>query len=1310
MVQRDDTLTIENEYIQLSFSKKDGALLSVRNQKSGIELLSVQGYQGLWELGALTEDFRHITLSGVQRSRPYFESIQFKQNISHIILNIIWGKIWLDQLPGEYPLRLNITVIVDESPFTKWFIDAENNGKLGIEFISVPLLSGVGYLGNSGQDDYLAVPIYEGRLYRNPLDLIAPGFNQHYPTAWFNMQFMALYDQATNTGFYLATYDTQGNLKNFAWNNYGKFGVLAITHYPEVSFGGSYRSLYPTVLGVFEGDWYDAAEIYRQWATKQWWAQEKIWQKAPKWLLRTPLSKDFCSYYSPSLTPNPLDRFNRTYQEALIKFDQQRRLIDLDSLVFFWGWERRGAWTSGEFFPPSEGWESFNNLLNQSSLLGFTLYLPIGSSAGEIWEDSILVNSTTIMKYAALNERGLVIKGRKTIMFDPSTSFWKDYIKSTVLELVRRGVKAIQLDGIPHCGPPYIKCYNTLHGHPPGYGGSWWVESWINILNETLTEARKINPDVVFGGEGSSEVFLPFLYIFHSRENWEGLIDPYVMMGYGSLIPLFQYVYHDYVITLGEINPAFGVARNYETSLLYIAHTLTHGEVASYNLQIDLDSLDSGIYPESSWKNPFKFLLKSALARIYAYDYLVKGRLIKGPAIKSPEYTVTGFEFHNLTVFTQSVLHSSFLSDNIIAVVLANIRSDPIMVEVTLDREILKYIGSDKVALLLLWESGYQVLTQTLSIPATIRMTLPGQSIHVLKILQPDMLEDHIEHHKAYLLAFYYGGIRQQLRSMGISGDFHSLIIMAREKFYNKESKESAQLSITAFISMLKSLERFKSLVGQNKTSEEDQKTMEFIKSEKNFEAGLAAYEVITRFLDFIRPRVLLDGTHSDRAGPWDFLIQLLSNLGMIAELNEDSLLSKALSEYNIVVLSEPIKPLDWSELESLLNFVRNGGGLFIILDANVGTSINKLLNIFNITIYDGAVKAQKYEWDEGSFKLDQVRKHEITIGIYERQHIWPLLVNWMAPMKSNNSMSIILTDNLTWGTTMTVQGPFTYLAATDYGLGRIVALADNPYKDSMVLWSQHQELLLNIFRYLVKRTLWDNTLLIVQASTNRTRVDVGSEVVIKFVVIRASDGKPASNTYLYINDIGTRTDLEGIALIHYTSYCSEKILFKPSYGSVESKSFRILNATTLPEVIWDKVIISLAPMEIRVKRGENFTINVDARYAYDFTPFKGSVILNETLPIDKPGEYCIGALYIVDNMFGLTVFDSNQVKIIIEESPIVTTTLGANLIIPLMLGGIFVFLLLIIFIKMKSTLKPTRMIKKQAEMASCLWKFLKFL
>ena len=77
----------------------------------------------------------------------------------------------------------------------------------------------------------------------------------------------------------MACHDADMHVKSFrlgAMADWGTFPVMSITHHPSEVMGGDATFSYDTVVGVFHGDWYDGADIYKAWATKQWWCEKKL--------------------------------------------------------------------------------------------------------------------------------------------------------------------------------------------------------------------------------------------------------------------------------------------------------------------------------------------------------------------------------------------------------------------------------------------------------------------------------------------------------------------------------------------------------------------------------------------------------------------------------------------------------------------------------------------------------------------------------------------------------------------------------------------------------------------------------------------------------------------------------------------------------------------------------------------------------------------------------------------------------------------------------------------------------------------------
>ncbi len=55
--------------------------------------------------------------------------------------------------------------------------------------------------------------------------------------------------------------------------------------------GSGYTTEYPFVVGVFDGDWWDGAQLYKAWAlpNAQWVAAGPIANRTPSWILDLPL-------------------------------------------------------------------------------------------------------------------------------------------------------------------------------------------------------------------------------------------------------------------------------------------------------------------------------------------------------------------------------------------------------------------------------------------------------------------------------------------------------------------------------------------------------------------------------------------------------------------------------------------------------------------------------------------------------------------------------------------------------------------------------------------------------------------------------------------------------------------------------------------------------------------------------------------------------------------------------------------------------------------------------------------------------------
>lgn len=661
---------VGNDFLEIGFRKDTGALWSFVHKESGIDLrgLKTDPGESLWDLRLVTDDMKHIGPSGIRRSYSYYQGYSISKSSAEVCLAFYWSKVWLEGY-GEYPACVKVYVSVHEdSPFARLSIQIRNYGSASFEEVAFPVIIEVSQLGKESTDDFLVVPDENGRLFNNPLANLN-WWGQTYPSGFLNMQFMAYYGK--EAGFYIATYDSEGNEKFFYWCRQDLSRAnIGIVHYPTIGFGQDFNLTYDIVLGVFDGDWHTAANLYKEWAGKQWWCAQK---DTPAWLASIAVSKDVYLY-------GWKGDVNKTFAEGVSNVKEHQDYFKLPTLVLLWGWEKRGAWSAGEYFPPYEGWENFDKMIGEIHESNSRVWLFL--SACSIITESEQWKNNTAKDYALVEEDGSykITSGPdmawEYVEMCPCTDYWRNTLKSYILILVEHGVDLIQFDGFPWCGPS--RCYNASHNHPMGLRGNLWARAWIDILNDIKREARRLNPEIAFSGEGGAEIFIPFLDAYHSRDSWALEYGDNVIEG-ASVIPLFRYVYNDRLVMIGEHNLALAEFLGASShNALGLARILTWGEIGSYNLP-------ASIFDPIADKPLIDYMKRIGEARAsYARIFLLSSTMIKPQEIFSPQISVVT-EQHR--VFnTMAVQYSAWKSaDNRIGYILTNIWSQTCTINICLN-------------------------------------------------------------------------------------------------------------------------------------------------------------------------------------------------------------------------------------------------------------------------------------------------------------------------------------------------------------------------------------------------------------------------------------------------------------------------------------------------------------------------------------------------------------------------------------------------------------------------------------------------
>ncbi len=474
-------------------------------------------------------------------------------------LRLVWS-----QFEGfeASPLRVEVTVRLDrKQPLSRWRLAVETPGGRAIERIRFPRIHSLPRL----ERERLAVPFWAGLLADKPRQIFTSsspgGVRQEYDYPGLcSMQCLTFYSDA-GPGLYAACDDVAGYRKLFAVFSPGptplewKAGTgpgpektvgaasapdlgLELVHLPDRREATRPRYVLPysALLGTFHGNWFEAAAIYRAWATNQVWARESRWKRGrvPSWIADTGLW-----IWNRGRSPEVVD-------PAIV---MQRELGLPVSL--FWHWWHGCAYDTGfpEYLPPREGEASFAAALGRAHDHEVRALVYMNQ---RLW--GMTTASWTNENAAAFAVKAAdgQVKPEVYNSFTKSpcasmclgTDFWRTKYAGLATEAFRRlGVDGIYMDQA--CSS--LSCFNPHHGHPPG-GGAYWMSGFKSLVT-TLRQRCADRGGIALAGEGCAENWLPHLDLMLaldvSRERYcapDGW-DP---------IPLFQAVYHGYTTFFGS--------------------------------------------------------------------------------------------------------------------------------------------------------------------------------------------------------------------------------------------------------------------------------------------------------------------------------------------------------------------------------------------------------------------------------------------------------------------------------------------------------------------------------------------------------------------------------------------------------------------------------------------------------------------------------------------------------------------------------------------------------------------------------------
>lgn len=351
---------------------------------------------------------------------------------------------------------------------------------------------------------------------------------------------------ANNCGVYLGFHDEERTTKHIDFC-YGNGCIkLQIRAYCNVDYKENYEMPFDCDMTLFEGDYFDACELYRRWFENH----------LPKGVKKIAQANDLPSWYgeSPIVVAYPIrGKFDTDemkpnglypYKKALPFLNEIAEQTDSRVMSLLMHWEGTAPWAPPYMWPPYGGEDEFSEFLKEAHSSGVLVGL---YCSGMGWtQRSNLVSEYNTEK--VFEERGLAdimcsdtdgslqskICKEQRVGYDlcPACEKSKTILVEEYNKLVKSGVDYVQALDQNHGGGSYF-CYSKNHNHTPA-PGKWQAEETVAMLS------RIDNGQVLLGCESAAaEPFLANLKFSDNRFN----LNYYI----GIPIPVYSFIYHEYV-------------------------------------------------------------------------------------------------------------------------------------------------------------------------------------------------------------------------------------------------------------------------------------------------------------------------------------------------------------------------------------------------------------------------------------------------------------------------------------------------------------------------------------------------------------------------------------------------------------------------------------------------------------------------------------------------------------------------------------------------------------------------------------------
>ena len=275
---------------------------------------------------------------------------------------------------------------------------------------------------------------------------------------------------------------------------------------------------YPFVAQVFDGDWFDAAQVYRAWATKQFWCRRGPLHKRtdiPDWF------KNVMYMFRADTRRGGAERYRQMLDDAILQLGPPA------ACHWYWWMDPVGGKKHSllDYLPPRKGVANAWRGAKERDIHIFP-YVNVRICNTDV------PSFQKALPYTSKDVNGKLNFWRPPELADlcRATPWYQRTVADVCEKLVEEyGVAGLYLDQL---GAAYSSlCFDSSHGHPLG-GGTYLVNGSRAIFQQVR---KRVGTGVPVLSEASSE---------ENIDVSAGKIIHYNL--WPGFVPLFTCVYHDY--------------------------------------------------------------------------------------------------------------------------------------------------------------------------------------------------------------------------------------------------------------------------------------------------------------------------------------------------------------------------------------------------------------------------------------------------------------------------------------------------------------------------------------------------------------------------------------------------------------------------------------------------------------------------------------------------------------------------------------------------------------------------------------------